>query len=378
MGGGFLPLEVVDGRTLTYERFLRDFALPRIPCLIDNVGQEWKALDWTIQYFLSHDGVDKDFRAECAEGPPDAYREVTTTVGEALARIARGADETGTPFYLSAWPYIRGNSEALKQDFEVPTYFERAPPWLNEHPVLGNAAIDMKWLYIGSENTGAETHIDTNLTSAWLWVAKGKKEWVCAHGGDYDLLTEGTGSRAYGYKDSDSDSEESRPLPDFFHPEVFERFPHCRNARLYHGFQTPGMVCFNPSRCVHAVRNVEDSISLTHNFVDATNFADVIEDAKRSIRDEILPMARHFKRKSMVKMLAKTLRIKREEVTAMIDDLPLLCTKGRVREILDFASRGDPAISALLGAELEGSLAQVAPDFAEAAESLKQILCPPS
>jgi hypothetical protein len=38
-------------------------------------------------------------------------------------------------------------------------------------------------------------------------------------------------------------------------------------------------VCFNPSRCVHAVRNLGNPgdvvLSLTHNFVDATNLADV-------------------------------------------------------------------------------------------------------
>ena len=55
-----------------------------------------------------------------------------------------------------------------------------------------------------------------------------------------------------------------------------------------------------------------------------------------------------------------------------------LCAKERVRDIVDFASRGDPAIAALLGAELETNLAKVAPDFAKAAESLKEILCAPS
>ena len=32
-------------------------------------------------------------------------------------------------------------------------------------------------------------------------------------------------------------------------------------ARLYHGFQRAGEVCFNPSRCVHAVRNTALTVS---------------------------------------------------------------------------------------------------------------------
>ena len=66
---------------------------------------------------------------------------------------------------------------ALQADFDVPRYFERAPAWLREsvaldaeslarnstasrsvvlptrNVVLGNAATDMKWLYIGAASS---------------------------------------------------------------------------------------------------------------------------------------------------------------------------------------------------------------------------------
>jgi len=39
---------------------------------------------------------------------------------------------------------------------------------------------------------------------------------------------------------------------------------------------------FNPSKCLHAVYNVEFTVSLTHNYVDASNIADIVLDAMRS------------------------------------------------------------------------------------------------
>ena len=53
---------------------------------------------------------------------------------------------------------------------------------------------------------------------------------------------------------------------------------------------------------MHAVRNLGGPAgvvtSLTHNFVDASNLADVAADATRSINEELLPMARRLRRVS--------------------------------------------------------------------------------
>ncbi|UPQ98513.1 JmjC domain-containing protein [Chloropicon primus] len=379
---GHLPLPVADGGSLTYEEFLVRYALARQPCFIKNVGAQWPATtNWrNIRYFLEHEGVDLEYEVEAAAGPPCESREVETTVGEALRRIEAGS---GEPFYLSAWPYVRGNSGSLADDFVVPRYFERSPKWVSHNVVLGNAATDMKWLYIGSKGTGSPTHIDTNLSSAWLWLARGRKEWVCAHGDDYELLTEGTGSAAYGYKnESDSEEGETETLPDFFHPELYERWPKVSSARLYHGFQEEGMICFNPSRCVHAVRNVCDSISLTHNFLDATNVADAMFDACRSMNEEILPMSMEpgMKPKTFVKMLAKMMGISRKELSKTLSELPGLLCDENLSSLIDAAASGAEdeeskrKCAEILRRELEVRLREVKPAFVSAATTLRDKL----
>lgn len=130
---GFLPLPVVDGATLTYERFLREYALPRQPCLITNLGPSWRAREWSAEYLLAHEGVDQTHRVHMADGPPQEAKERQhciratasrllaaepsllcvsrrTTVGKALEAVRRAG---GRPVYLSAWDYVRGNSGAL-------------------------------------------------------------------------------------------------------------------------------------------------------------------------------------------------------------------------------------------------------------------------
>ena len=317
-----LPLPREHISRLTYERFLRMYALPRVPCVIEGVGADWPALGlWRRDYFLEHEGVDLDHACSVSVGEEE--REMT--VGDAL----RSMNGAGPPVYLSGWDYVRGNSRALAADFDVPGLFERTPTWLARHAIFGNAEHDMRWLYIGEACTGSPTHVDTNLSSAWLWVACGEKvrrttfsanspaprdqkwmcvprgqEWVCAHGDDHDLVV---GDSSGGTSDVQADSGyAAAALPDLFAPDV-GRHPRLGEARLYRGTQRAGEVVFNPSRCVHAVRspaisllicprsprpcvstwqarNVTFTASLTHNFVDVTNLADAVADATRSER----------------------------------------------------------------------------------------------
>lgn len=373
----FLPLPVVDGAKLTYERFLREFALPKQPCIITNLGRDWAARHWSPEYFLAHTGVNLEHEVSMGDGPYGKAREVETTVGDALRCVTASIDD-GKPTYLSAWDYVRGGSTALADDFAVPDLFDRAPPWLSSHPVMGNATVDMRWLYVGTRGSGSSTHVDTNLSSAWLWVASGRKEWICAHGDDHELLA----GCVYGGGSSDYGDES--PLPDLFASDLFERWPHARSARLFHGFQEAGDICFNPSCCVHAVRNVgrpgDFAVSLTHNFVDASNVADVLRDAVRSLRDELLPMAQELKPKSVLKTISKALHIKRPELVRTLAALPELMSDEHIDEIVRAAAAVEVepdaamAVELLLRAHLERSLREVRPAFSEAATLLRRTL----
>ena len=69
-------------------------------------------------------------------------------------------------------------------------------------------------------------------------------------------------------------------LPDLFQPDT-DKFKGLKEARIYEGFQEAGDIMYNPSLCVHAVRNECSSISVTHNYVDATNLVTVLSAVVR-------------------------------------------------------------------------------------------------
>lgn len=115
--------------------------------------------------------------------------------------------------------------------------------------------------------------MDTNNSSAWLWVARGEKEWRCVHGDDCALLYAAGNADGRG-------REHGAGLPDLFalsdgnpreRAAELARFPGLARARLFRGVQRAGDICFNPACCIHAVHNTTLTVSLTHNFVDASN-----------------------------------------------------------------------------------------------------------
>ena len=389
---GFLPLPRVAAAELTYERFLTDFALPRKPFILEGVGAEWPAAtrwaggpDAAMSYLLAHEGVNlaHAVTATVRGLAGGSGVEDETTVGGALTKL-RSRQPSQQPqdrYYLSAWDYVRGGSEALQRDFDVPAHFDRAPRWLAEHAVLGCAATDMRWLYIGEAGTGSQTHVDTNLSSAWLWVAQGRKEWVCAHGGDHALVSAPEG--AVETPAGPPCSEAGAPLPDLFAPDLFERHPRLRRARLFFGVQRPGDVCFNPSGCVHAVRNTEFTFSLTHNFVDATNLADAARDAVVQIGAELLPMVRSLGPKRVVRTLAESLGVPKGALRRTLRDLPHLLADEAVADVVRAASapRGAEteaealAVERLLAAHLAGALdAPLRESFGAATRELVEAL----
>ena len=149
--------------------------------------------------------------------------------------------------------------------------------------------------------------------------------------------------------------------------------------RLFHGFQRAGEVCFNPSQCVHAVRNTCLTISLTHNYVDASNLPDVLGDAVRSLNEELLPMAAALGPKKVLKLLARSLHVKQAALSKVLRALPKLFAPAALEQVLQAAcapegssTEAAAAVEALLRPPLErmGQPDGVLPQLVDAATRL--------
>ena len=131
-------------------------------------------------------------------------------------------------------------------------------------------------------------------------------------------------------------------------------------------------------------------VSLTHNFVDATNLADVLADATRAINDELLPMSRSLTPKRVLRTLAKALKIPEESLRQTLLELPDLACDAHIEEAIACAAagaegddeqwldedynQGPEGVAALLRAELEVRLKAVRPAFEAAAVALRDAL----
>ena len=215
-------------------------------------------------------------RAHYADVPvatvADALRLIRTSTHKSLAAAAGGgsgggggyaADEsTSVSYYmklpLDASPKILA---ALRlEEFLVPrggggdTPSIEAPTWC-EQPMLLRPGRCFGWLYVGQRGSSSPTHVDVMGSDAFLACFAGLKEWAMAHPFDKHLLmsADGTGAMA--------------DLFDIDHG----RFPSARFARIAYFVQRPGDVVFTPGNAPHAVRNLEESISVTFNFLDAAS-----------------------------------------------------------------------------------------------------------
>lgn len=227
----------------TREEFLENYGFKSKPCVIRGLMDQWPAATkWTPEFFAQQYGeVLVSPRRGRQEG---AYR--TFTVAEYMEYLVTAQEPD--PYYLRNWEIHLSHPE-LKDDYFVPDYFES---W---HDYMPDAyRPKLSWFYIGPANSCSLMHLDPIDTSAWNAVISGKKHWLFFPPEDSDYLYEG--------------------LVDGFHPNL-DKFPYYAKTHPIAVIQHPGEIVFTPSGWWHQVTNVEACVSITENFINETNLANV-------------------------------------------------------------------------------------------------------
>lgn len=153
--------------------------------------------------------------------------------------------------YLRGWTYEEDN-EALMQDFVVPPF---ARDWFAKLPKKEDPIF--RWIFLGPGGSKTPLHVDPCLTHAWLAQVRGRKRFILYKPAHLQHLYDAAGHPA--------DVRE----PDRLNHPTFDL------ATPYEVVLQPGDVLFVPAGWAHQVECVDDSISLTHNFLPKQNFAAV-------------------------------------------------------------------------------------------------------
>ena len=241
------PVDVLE--KADFPTIINHYLLKSKPVVIRGVAKQWPAYQkWTGQEFVQRYGQTQ----VVASRGKNREDKRNFLLAEYLD-YAKNTQDT-PPYYLADWTFSSDYPELL-DDYTVPDYFEnwvrRIPPELFQ----GEAAdYSLRWMYIGAKNTSSPMHRDVMGTSAWNAVLSGKKEWLFYPANETDNLNGGS--------------------IDGFNVDL-EVCPQYRNVEGYTCIQEAGDLMFTPSQWWHQVRNLEAGISLTENFINASNIENV-------------------------------------------------------------------------------------------------------
>ncbi len=230
-------------RNLTKAEFDRAYGLAAVPVCIEDIAEDWPAMKkWDFDFFKSNYG-DQEVNLVTIIDGKRRYREFE--LGLYLEYVQEGPYET--PFYMNSEFHF---NTPLRNDYGVPDYlqcwYKKLPSEEIKHP--------LSWIYIGPKHSMTGLHLDIYSTSAWNVVIKGLKLWVFYPPEQAEYLSRGVNP---------------------FDPD-YEAYPDFRKTNPLVCLQQPGELVFTPSNWWHAVFNVEAGIAVTENFINETNYQEVL------------------------------------------------------------------------------------------------------
>jgi len=280
----------------SYEDFVADFLLPNQPVLIQGTNRSWRASE---EWVTADGSVDVDFLREKFGGATvsamESSREAKAYGGgkchemtlrefldtwwgaESWQKPAGGLTESAplhltqpAALYLKDWHFV--NEFPAYKAYECPPFFR--DDWLNDyHDMLHTDAgegssrpsivtSDYRFVYLGRKGTWTPIHADVLRSYSWSTNIAGRKRWLLLAPEHTHLLMDRFGrdiAPSFNLATQDSDAA--------------NRFPNLAQAaelaqEVYQGVDE---AIFVPSGWHHSVENVEDTLSINHNWVNPYN-----------------------------------------------------------------------------------------------------------
>jgi len=266
---------------LQYSAFFEKYLFQNQPVIFSNqVTREWRSIqDWStsegvpnLNFFETiidqeslvpvSDCNKKFFNSqECSEESFASYVKY-------WQRYTQSYSETEPCKYLKDWHFHRDNKQKYIA-YRTPKYF--CSDWLNEwweNRTDSEQENDYRFVYIGPKGSWTPFHTDVFGSYSWSANIVGKKRWIFYPPGEERKLKDNLGNLVY-----DVESEEAKQL------EVKNG-----SAVRFEVIQNSGEVVFVPSGWHHQVTNLEDTISINHNWFNGCNIVSVYYLLKEELK----------------------------------------------------------------------------------------------
>lgn len=216
--------------------FNENYGYPGIPVVFSHAFQDMPVKSkWDLPYLIA------------AMPDPEQLEVLDGSNEKRMMTLAEYVEARDPSVYYKTLRHVKNE---LAADFTPPSQFDC---WY-AGTTVGTPRNRLSWLYVGTKDTFSEVHRDIWWTSAWNYLIKGRKLWLI-YPAAYTAGIEGN-MDAY-MVDGD--------------PEHLLRGDHGIYKPLV-CIQEEGELVFVPGNCYHSVINLEDTISLTENFMNEINY----------------------------------------------------------------------------------------------------------
>ncbi|XP_062260105.1 2-oxoglutarate and iron-dependent oxygenase JMJD4 isoform X1 [Platichthys flesus] len=253
-------------KELSYSKFFKKYLLPNHPCMFSRrFTEDWKCRkQWVTEEGKPHfQKLLQEFDetpvpvANCNAKEYNANPKQVMPFKEFIhywkEYIQNGHSSPKGCLYLKDWHMSRDFAE--HSVYATPVFF--SSDWLNEYWDTLELD-DYRFVYMGPKGSWTPFHADVFRSYSWSANICGRKKWLLYPPGQEEFLRDSHGNLPY---DVTSSELQDQGL-----------YPHCEKAcQPLEIIQEAGEIIFVPSGWHHQVYNLEDTISINHNWLNGCN-----------------------------------------------------------------------------------------------------------
>ncbi|EFH42791.1 hypothetical protein ARALYDRAFT_332532 [Arabidopsis lyrata subsp. lyrata] len=286
-------IERINGKELSYVDFAEKYLAKNQPLIISDLTEDWRAReDWVsengrpnLHFFATHFGKSRVQVADCDTREYTDQKRLEMSVTEFVEQWTNN----DSVLYLKDWHFVKEYPDYTA--YQTPQLF--SDDWLNiyldsyqMHEDRDNfhkydqiSCSDYRFVYMGGKGSWTPLHADVFRSYSWSANVCGKKRWL--------FLPPLQSHLVY-----DRQVYMKNCIYDIFEEVNETKFPGFKKTTWLECIQEPGEIIFVPSGWHHQVYNLEDTISINHNWLNAYNLSWVwdllwkdYKDTEESIED---------------------------------------------------------------------------------------------